>query len=141
VGLRACAGSRAGASGVGSGRAYADPGKNRRPCSTARATIRDIAEMLHMSPSAGSLLVDRLVQDGLVERAEDQEDRRRMVLRLSEAGGELVTRLSLVKWHAVGSHVLSRFSIDEIPTNGAPEPVFVHLLRKLSLLLRQTQLD
>ncbi|MDQ2713743.1 MAG: MarR family transcriptional regulator [Chloroflexota bacterium] len=61
--------------------------------SLRQSTIRDFAEMLHISPSAGSLLADRLVQDGLVERAEDKEDRRRMVLRLSEAGVELVTRL------------------------------------------------
>ncbi len=61
--------------------------------SLSQSTICDFAEMLHISPSAGSLLVDRLVQDGLVERAEDREDRRRMVIRLSEAGGELVTRL------------------------------------------------
>jgi DNA-binding PadR family transcriptional regulator len=93
--------------------------------------------MLHISP----LLVDRLVQDGLVERAEGREDRRRMVIRLSEAGVELVTRLSIVKLHAVGSHVISMFSIDEIPTNCAPEPVFVHLLQKPSLLSRNTQRD
>ena len=61
--------------------------------SLSQSTIRDFAEVLHISPSAGSLLVDRLVQDGLVERAEDREDRRRMVIRLSEAGVELVTRL------------------------------------------------
>lgn len=40
--------------------------------SLSQSTIRDFAEMLHISPSAGSLLVDRLVQDGLVERAEAQ---------------------------------------------------------------------
>jgi DNA-binding MarR family transcriptional regulator len=61
--------------------------------SLGQSTIREFAEMLHISPSAGSLLVDRLVQDGLVERTEDQEDRRRMVIRLSKAGMELVTRL------------------------------------------------
>jgi MarR family transcriptional regulator, organic hydroperoxide resistance regulator len=58
-----------------------------------QSTIRDFAEVLHISPSAGSLLVDRLVQDGLVERAEDQEDRRRMVIHLSEAGAGLIARL------------------------------------------------
>ena len=61
--------------------------------SLSQLTIRDFAEVLHISPSAGSLLVDRLVQDGLVERAEDRQDRRRMVIRLSEAGVELVSRL------------------------------------------------
>lgn len=58
-----------------------------------QSTIRDFAEILHISTSGGSLLVDRLVRDGLVERAEDQEDRRRMVIRLTKAGAELVFRL------------------------------------------------
>ena len=61
--------------------------------SLSQSTIRDFAEILHISPSAGSLLIDRLVQDGLVERTEDREDRRRMVIRLSETGTELVSRL------------------------------------------------
>ena len=58
-----------------------------------QSTISEFADVLHIGRSAASLLVDRLVQDGLVERTEDTEDRRRMVIRLSVAGMELVARL------------------------------------------------
>jgi DNA-binding MarR family transcriptional regulator len=56
-------------------------------------TVGHVAERLRTGRSAASLLVDRMVQDGLVERAEDTEDRRRAVLRLSQRGEELVARL------------------------------------------------
>src|SRR5579863_5792540 len=58
-----------------------------------QSTISQFAELLRIGRSAASLLVDRLVQDGLVERAEDTEDRRRMVVCLSSRGEELIARL------------------------------------------------
>ena len=57
------------------------------------STISQLAELLRIGRSATSLLVDRMVQDGLVERAEDTEDRRRTVIRLSRRGEALITRL------------------------------------------------
>jgi DNA-binding MarR family transcriptional regulator len=59
----------------------------------SNSTVSQFAEMLRIGRSAASLLIDRLVQDGLVERAEDTEDRRRAVLRLSRRGEELVTHV------------------------------------------------
>jgi DNA-binding MarR family transcriptional regulator len=58
-----------------------------------QSTISEFAEMLHIGRSAASLLVDRMVQDGLVERTEDTEDRRRMMIRLSPHGVEMADRL------------------------------------------------
>lgn len=58
-----------------------------------QSTISEFAEILHIGRSAASLLVDRMVQDGLVERTEDPEDRRRMMIRLGPSGAELVARL------------------------------------------------
>lgn len=58
-----------------------------------QSTISEFAETLHIGRSAASLLVDRMVQDGLVERTEDAEDRRRMMIRLSPRGVEMVDRL------------------------------------------------
>jgi DNA-binding MarR family transcriptional regulator len=55
-----------------------------------RGTVGQFADTLHIGRSAASLLVDRLVQDGLAERAEDTVDRRKMVLCLSPRGEELV---------------------------------------------------
>jgi DNA-binding MarR family transcriptional regulator len=61
----------------------------RRP----RSTVSQFGEDLGIGRSAASLLADRLVIDGLVERAEDSEDRRRTVLWLSQRGEALVTQL------------------------------------------------
>jgi MarR family transcriptional regulator, organic hydroperoxide resistance regulator len=56
------------------------------------ATIGQIAEKMHIGQSAASLLVDRLVQAHLAERAEDPADRRRAIVRLNEAGEALLGR-------------------------------------------------
>jgi DNA-binding MarR family transcriptional regulator len=56
-------------------------------------TMRQVAESLHIGHSAASLLMDRLVNDGLVERAEDPDDRRRTMVRLSPRGEALLTHI------------------------------------------------
>ena len=56
-------------------------------------TISQLADMLAIGKSAGSILVDRLVQLGLVDRTEDQQDRRRSNVVLSESGRALTSRL------------------------------------------------
>jgi len=58
-----------------------------------QTTISEFAEILHIGRSAASLLADRLVQEGLIERTEDPEDRRKMMIRLSDSGLDLVARL------------------------------------------------
>ena len=50
------------------------------------ATIGQIADHLRIGQSAASLQVDRLVQAHLAERADDPADRRRAIVRLTEAG-------------------------------------------------------
>jgi DNA-binding MarR family transcriptional regulator len=56
-------------------------------------TVSHFATLLRIGRSAASLLVDRLVQDGLVERTEDAQDRRRTLIRLSPRGEDLVAQL------------------------------------------------
>ena len=58
-----------------------------------RSTIGEFAETLHIGRSSASLLVDHMVQDGLVERAEGTEDRRRTLICLSPRGEEMLDRL------------------------------------------------
>jgi DNA-binding MarR family transcriptional regulator len=52
-----------------------------------------LAELLGVGLPAASLLADRLVRLGFVERRGDPADRRRVLLRLSRAGGRLVSDL------------------------------------------------
>ncbi|MCM8748063.1 MarR family transcriptional regulator [Thermomicrobiaceae bacterium CFH 74404] len=57
------------------------------------ATVGELAERLDISGPTASHLVDRLVQAGLVSRAEDPADRRRTLVRLTAAGDDLTRRL------------------------------------------------
>ena len=56
-------------------------------------TIGQLADVLGSGKPAASILVERLVQLGLVERAEDALDRRRTIARVTARGEELVARL------------------------------------------------
>jgi len=53
-------------------------------------TIGQLACALRTGQPAASILVDRLVQLGLVQRTEDPADRRRTFVQLSSAGQEVV---------------------------------------------------
>jgi DNA-binding MarR family transcriptional regulator len=55
--------------------------------------IGHIAQRLGIGLSTGGHLVDRLVQAGLAERAEDVDDRRRTLARLTPKGEDLYARL------------------------------------------------
>jgi MarR family transcriptional regulator, organic hydroperoxide resistance regulator len=56
-------------------------------------TVGLVAQRLSIGLPAASHLVDKLVQQGLASRVEDQSDRRRALLRLTPTGSELANRL------------------------------------------------
>lgn len=56
-------------------------------------TVGQAAAALGIGNPAASILIDRLVQVGLVDRTEDTVDRRRVIICLSPQGEELVTQL------------------------------------------------
>lgn len=49
-----------------------------------------ISEGYDITPAATSQLVDKLVQSGLIQRVEDQNDRRAKLLSLTDKGRELI---------------------------------------------------
>jgi DNA-binding MarR family transcriptional regulator len=53
-----------------------------------------VADALRIRQPTASHLLDRLVQSGLVTRAEDPEDRRRTLVRLASEGEHLIVRLT-----------------------------------------------
>src|SRR6266436_9709426 len=57
------------------------------------ATVGRLAELFGIGLPAASILADRLVRAGFVERREDTADRRRVLLTLTRAGVLLVTEL------------------------------------------------
>lgn len=58
------------------------------------SNVSEIGDELQISNAAASQLLDRLVQQGLLVRTEDPDDRRLKMIRLSEQG-ELVLKNSL----------------------------------------------
>ena len=54
--------------------------------------ISDLSEHLEITNAATSQLVDKLVQAGLLERAEDPHDRRAKQVSLTPAGDEMVEK-------------------------------------------------
>jgi DNA-binding MarR family transcriptional regulator len=53
--------------------------------------VTDISQHLGITKAAASQLVDRLVQQGLLERAEDPKDRRFKLVTITEQGRTLIT--------------------------------------------------
>jgi DNA-binding MarR family transcriptional regulator len=49
-------------------------------------TMSDIAEYLKIAPPSATALMNPFVKEGIIERVEDPEDRRRVRLSLSEKG-------------------------------------------------------
>ncbi len=56
-------------------------------------TVGQVADLMGLSKPTASLLVDRLVHLGLVERTEDSQDRRRTRVGLTAGGRDRATRL------------------------------------------------
>jgi DNA-binding MarR family transcriptional regulator len=57
------------------------------------ATVGRLAELFSIGLPAASILADRLVRAGYLERNDDPADRRRVLLTLTRAGIQLVTEL------------------------------------------------
>lgn len=54
--------------------------------------MSEVSERFEITPAAASQLVDKLVQNGLVQREEDPHDRRAKCLNLTDKGRELIQR-------------------------------------------------
>lgn len=78
-----------------------------------QSTISEFAETLQIGRSSASLLVDHMVQDGLVERTEDTEDRRRTMIRLSPYGAETLSHLR----QESGAHSLLPGWLEQLSTS------------------------
>lgn len=59
-------------------------------------SVGALAERQGTKLPAASILADNLVHHGLVERSDDPEDRRRVLLRLTPSGEEVVRRPKLI---------------------------------------------
>ena len=63
--------------------------------------MSEVSERFEITPAAASQLVDKLVQNGFVQREEDPKDRRAKSLNLTDKGRELVRRGAQERYHWV----------------------------------------
>jgi DNA-binding MarR family transcriptional regulator len=60
---------------------------HKGPCGMSQ-----VSERFEITPAAASQLVDKLVQNGFIQREEDPNDRRAKLLNLTDKGRELIQR-------------------------------------------------
>lgn len=54
-------------------------------------SLKNLADCMLMHPSAASIMVDKMVNKGFLERTENPEDRRTVCIRISPKGKEIIT--------------------------------------------------
>ncbi|HUS47159.1 MAG TPA: MarR family transcriptional regulator [Phycisphaerae bacterium] len=60
---------------------------------TGQVTMREVAEALGVSPGTATRVIDNLVRDGLVGRAPSARDRRKVCVRPTRGGREVIREL------------------------------------------------
>jgi len=79
-----------------------------------RLRMSELADRLLLSRSGATRLVDRLVSEGLVERASCEDDRRGQWASLTTAGYERLRRASPTHLRGVASHFLDLLSPEDL---------------------------
>jgi DNA-binding MarR family transcriptional regulator len=79
-----------------------------------RLRMSELADRLLLSRSGATRLIDRLVREGLVERASCEDDRRGQWASLTAAGYERLRRASPTHLRGVAAHFLDLLSSDDL---------------------------
>jgi DNA-binding MarR family transcriptional regulator len=72
--------------------------------------MTDLAERVMMSPSGLTRVVDRLVDDGLVQRERFEPDARVMLARLTDRGRQVLRRAARTHLRGVREHFTGQLS-------------------------------
>jgi MarR family transcriptional regulator, organic hydroperoxide resistance regulator len=78
-----------------------------------KTNFKKLADALGVTPPNITGIIDRLVEQGLVSRTENAEDRRIMLLQVTEKGQELVDNLHENKYHKM-RNLMINMSEDEL---------------------------
>lgn len=89
----------------------------KRIGSQEEATVGAIAEQMRIDPSRGSRIVADLVRQGLLERAASQEDGRRSLVRITEAGRGVLDAIEAIKRETI-VEATAGWTQDDIETFG-----------------------
>jgi DNA-binding MarR family transcriptional regulator len=75
--------------------------------------MRDLARKMGGSFSNATVLVDRLVERGLVERLAEPQDRRVVLVRVSEEGRSLIEQL-VTSWRTLSASLLEDLDSEDL---------------------------
>jgi DNA-binding MarR family transcriptional regulator len=89
----------------------------------ADLSVKELGETLGLSVAAMSRAVEELVQRGLMDRSEDQSDRRIKRLRLTEAGSDLVLKMREIRMAGFEQFVATLSSKERAQLVKALEPI------------------
>jgi len=87
------------------------------------ATGTQIANMLERNPNTLSMIFDRMMNAGLVERARDMKDRRQVRIVMTQKGKNILKKTSESGWKII-EQLAETFTEEELQT-------FVSLIEKL----------
>lgn len=89
----------------------------KRIGSQQEVTVGTIAEQLRIDPSRGSRIVADLVKQGLLERAASQEDGRRSLVKVTEAGRRVLDNIEAIKRETI-AEATAGWSDEDVETFG-----------------------
>lgn len=95
--------------------------------------ISDIGVLLEVGKAAASQLVERLVQQELVERVEDESDRRAKKIRLLPKSLRLIEKGLAVQRQQMG-RVMTELSVDQMET---VQKAFMYLIEAMKKMGRE----
>jgi len=75
--------------------------------------VRELAQELGVTPGNVTSIVDRLVGQGLAERSESPDDRRMVLLRITDKGRETITEIQETQ-HDHMKRFLERMAVEDI---------------------------
>lgn len=90
----------------------------RRLSQTREVTVGALAEQMRLDHSRVSRVVADLVKRGVLRREASQEDARRTLVALTEAGHDWLERMNAVKYEVIGQ-ILSDWSAEDLKQFGA----------------------
>jgi DNA-binding MarR family transcriptional regulator len=90
-----------------------------------------LARVAGISPQAMGATIAALEARGLIERTKDTVDGRRILLRLTEAGAEVMDARRDARAAAIARELTTRFDADELATLRAAAPLLARLAEGL----------
>ncbi len=96
-------------------------------------TIKELAENLNVSPPSASVMVDRLVEKGMLTRRQSQRDRRKVVVELSDYSRDFMEK---------ADHVVLEVFTDLVQKLGEDHARnWVEVLKRLSVIIEEIKVS